>query len=121
MNPSRRSYSESPFIFTVLNTIYLQDVGKAIRILSTVNVLTFPPLHATFALGLASKMVLRWEIRIALSLALFIRTGMILYGVWQDKTSIVKFTDVDYTVFTDAAEYVTEVKSVHFIITKFII
>lgn len=66
-------------------------------------------------------MVLRWEIRIALSLALFIRTGMILYGVWQDKTSIVKFTDVDYTVFTDAAEYVTEVKSVHFIITNFII
>nr|XP_022333626.1 GPI mannosyltransferase 1-like [Crassostrea virginica] len=53
-------------------------------------------------------MGLRWEIRIALSLALFIRTGMVLYGVWQDKTSIVKFTDVDYTVFTDAAEYVTE-------------
>jgi phosphatidylinositol glycan class M len=34
---------------------------------------------------------------------------MILYGEWQDKTSIVKYTDVDYNVFTDAAEYMTQV------------
>ncbi|XP_061196315.1 GPI mannosyltransferase 1-like [Saccostrea echinata] len=53
-------------------------------------------------------MIPRWDIRLALGLGLFIRLTMILYGEWQDRTSIVKYTDVDYIVFTDAAEYMTQ-------------
>lgn len=55
------------------------------------------------------EMALQWEIKTALVLALLIRTGVVLYGEWQDRNSIVKFTDVDYNVFTDAAEYMTQV------------
>nr|XP_039248193.1 GPI mannosyltransferase 1-like [Styela clava] len=38
--------------------------------------------------------------------AFFIRIGLIVYGEWQDKNLELKFTDVDYHVFTDAAQYV---------------
>lgn len=53
-------------------------------------------------------MALNWEITLTLVLALLVRTGMVLYGEWQDRNSIVKFTDVDYNVFTDAAKYMTQ-------------
>ena len=39
-----------------------------------------------------------------------LRLVLLVYGEWQDSTMAVKFTDVDYHVFTDAARYMTEVR-----------
>ncbi|XP_035826826.1 GPI mannosyltransferase 1 isoform X2 [Aplysia californica] len=44
-------------------------------------------------------------------LAFVVRLAMIAYGQWQDANMAVKYTDVDYYVFTDAAEYVTKGES----------
>ncbi|KAI1812948.1 glycosyltransferase family 50 protein [Poronia punctata] len=35
--------------------------------------------------------------------AALLRLGMLLYGLWQDANSPLKYTDIDYLVFTDAA------------------
>ena len=38
-------------------------------------------------------------------LSAFIRLVLILYSEWHDAHSVVKYTDVDYRVFTDAARF----------------
>jgi len=36
---------------------------------------------------------------------LLIRLTMLFYGIYQDSTSVVKYTDIDYSVYSDAALY----------------
>eukprot|EP01117_Protostelium_nocturnum_P017659 TRINITY_DN7224_c0_g1_i1.p1 TRINITY_DN7224_c0_g1~~TRINITY_DN7224_c0_g1_i1.p1 ORF type:complete len:408 (+),score=81.24 TRINITY_DN7224_c0_g1_i1:145-1368(+) len=45
------------------------------------------------------------------SLAILIRLILILYGEWQDKHMKVKYTDIDYIVFSDASRFVFEGES----------
>ena len=42
----------------------------------------------------------------AFLLAIFIRIFFLVYGEWQDQHFQVKYTDVDYKVYTDAADRV---------------
>lgn len=39
-------------------------------------------------------------------LSIILRVGFIIYGFIQDQHPAIKFTDIDYTVFTDAASFV---------------
>lgn len=41
-----------------------------------------------------------------LVISVAIRVGLILYSEWHDARSVVKYTDIDYRVFNDAARFV---------------
>lgn len=38
--------------------------------------------------------------------ATLLRLGLIIYSEWHDARSVVKYTDVDYRVFSDAARFI---------------
>ncbi|KAK6333001.1 GPI mannosyltransferase 1 [Orbilia javanica] len=46
-----------------------------------------------------------------LVLSSLLRLVFLLYGLYQDATSVFKYTDIDYLVFTDAARYVSNSSS----------
>jgi len=50
-------------------------------------------------------------LKILLILGTLLRIGFLLYGLWQDKHMLVKFTDIDYSVFTDASRFVHQKQS----------
>ena len=45
------------------------------------------------------------QFRTLLLASAFLRVGLILYSEWHDARSVVKYTDVDYRVFSDAARF----------------
>ena len=51
------------------------------------------------------------DLKVAGLIAVLIRVVLLFYGEWQDKNFALKFTDVDYHVFNDAARYVLDGKS----------
>lgn len=48
------------------------------------------------------------SLRVLLTVGLLFRVLLLLYGEWQDAHFAVKFTDIDYHVFTDASRHVSE-------------
>ena len=47
----------------------------------------------------------RFSFRNALLVSALLRVILILYSEWHDARSVVKYTDVDYRVFSDAARF----------------
>lgn len=47
------------------------------------------------------------DARIVFPLAIVLRLALLVYGHFQDQWSALKYTDIDYYVFTDAARYVS--------------
>lgn len=43
--------------------------------------------------------------------SILLRAGLLLYGRWQDANSAVKYTDIDYLVFTDASRFIAQGRS----------
>ncbi|KAH4968111.1 GPI mannosyltransferase 1 [Parastagonospora nodorum] len=49
--------------------------------------------------------------RAVFSASIILRAVFLLYGLWQDANSPMKYTDIDYNVFTDAARFISHGQS----------
>lgn len=49
--------------------------------------------------------------RAVFSASIILRAIFLLYGLWQDANSPMKYTDIDYNVFTDAARFISRGQS----------
>ncbi|KAL5117685.1 GPI mannosyltransferase 1 [Pleosporales sp. CAS-2024a] len=49
--------------------------------------------------------------RAVFSASILLRAVFLLYGLWQDAHSPMKYTDIDYYVFTDAARFISQGQS----------
>jgi len=57
--------------------------------------------------------MLMMNLKSCLLVAGAVRLLLYVYGLWQDAVLMVKYTDIDYIVFTDAARFVSQVGSVY--------
>lgn len=46
-----------------------------------------------------------YSFRNVLIISILLRVALVLYSEWHDARSLVKYTDIDYRVFTDAAQF----------------
>ncbi|KAB8337199.1 hypothetical protein FH972_021501 [Carpinus fangiana] len=51
------------------------------------------------------------DVRFVFPAAILLRLALLIYGHFQDQWSALKYTDIDYYVFTDAARYVSKHRS----------
>jgi phosphatidylinositol glycan class M len=49
--------------------------------------------------------------RLVFTSAILLRAIFLIYGLWQDANSPMKYTDIDYFVFTDAARFISQGQS----------
>ena len=62
-------------------------------------------LNSAHALSTRRRLVLHMAVffRTAVTLAIILRGALVIYGAYQDGYSTLKYTDIDYRVFSDAA------------------
>ena len=41
-----------------------------------------------------------------IAISILLRVALILYSEWHDAHSVIKYTDIDYRVFSDAARFI---------------